>query len=395
MTAAAHRRRTRRQKTESIRVAVCIDTRDGPGRERLLGVYRYAQERNWELFLVRGHDTHALQQIAELRVDGAIFYDRPASFQRTVKGLGVVCVETGARNLELDDAAVFPDDTAIAEMAVKHLTDAGFEHLGYCGLVNSHPSSRRAESFVRAAIRIGITARTIEEPWPDGVAGLDSLIDWLRQEPKPAGVLAFDDKMAERVLASCRVAGIRVPDSIGVLGIGDDEVICELAYPRLSSVAVPTREIGRLAAERLESILQGRPPAKKALAVAPSEIVVRASTDRLPAAHPSVVAAIEFMRAGSHRAIGTEQVAGALGVSRRTLERRFQQDLGQTIHSYLVELRIRHAKQLLRQGDGALGEVARSCGYTGLSAFTQMFIAHVSCHPAAYRQRHKVGRMSR
>jgi LacI family transcriptional regulator len=174
---------------------------------------------------------------------------------------------------------------------------------------------------------------------------------------------------------------------VAVLGIGNDELICELSYPPLSSVALPTREIGRRAAEILESFLHYQPPAQRHWLIPPQEVIVRASTDRIPSAHPAVMAAMEFIRNKSHQPIGTDQVATAVGMPRRTLERRFQAALGKTVHDFLVEVRLRHARQLLRQSDAPLGEVARRCGYSALSAFTRMFTQCVGCHPEVYRKK--------
>jgi transcriptional regulator GlxA family with amidase domain len=122
------------------------------------------------------------------------------------------------------------------------------------------------------------------------------------------------------------------------------------------------------------------------------EVIIRASTDRLPSAHPAIMAAMEFIRANSNQSIGTDQVAGAVGIPRRTLERRFMATIGQTVHDFLIKMRLRRAKQLLRQSRASLGEVARQCGYSALSAFTRMFTACVGCHPEVYRKQYKEGK---
>lgn len=374
---------------EPLRVAVCIDSRDGPGRERLLAVYRYATEKNWRLFLVRREDAEAMEHLASLRLDGAILYDRETRLHRFLKKRGIVCVEAGTRNLGLDDAAAFSDSPAICRLAVEHLAAAGVRSFGYCGLATTASSRLRVEGFSRSVRERGSRASIFSETLADGEAKLSSLIQWLQELPKPAGILAYDDKLAERVLAGCRWAGLEVPGEVAVVGIGNDELICELAYPRLTSVALPTQEIGRRAAQLLETLLQGRRCAKRHWPMAPLEVVVRASTDRTPSAPPKIMAAIEFLRAQSHRPVGTDQVAAAVGLPRRTLERHFQAALGQTIHEFLVELRLRQAKQRLRQSDVSLSEIARQCGYSALSAFTRMFAAQAKCHPETYRRQYR------
>lgn len=376
----------------NLRIAVCIDTRDGPGRDRLLGVYRYALARGWRLFLLRSDDRRELRHVMAGGLDGAVLYDKAPALHRRLKQAGIPCVETGIRNLDLDDAAVYVDDEAVAAHAIQHLTSAGFEHFGYCGLAKNRVSAMRAECYRARARAVGATAAVFADTRCDGAADLEDLIAWLKAMPKPAGILAFDDKLAERVLAACRWADIRVPDEIGVLGIGDDELICDLAYPLLSSIALPTREIGRRAAEILDAIIVGRRPANPRCPLPPLEVVPRASTARFAARHPSVMAAVEFIRAQHHRPIGTEQVAAAIGVPRRTLERRFTSEMKATVHDFLVELRLNRAKRLLRQSLAPLAEISHACGYLAISSFTRMFQARTGMRPEAYRLKYRWSR---
>lgn len=372
-----------------FRVAVCIDTRDAPGRERLVGVYRYALERGWHLFLVRGDAAAACRQMAGLHPDGAILYDRDAALHRAFRRLRVATVEASARNLALDDAAVFADDTKIARMAAEHLIAAGFEHFAYCGMAASHQSLVRGERFREHLRRRGYQAAAFHGIWPDGEVALAPLVRWLRGMPKPSGLLASDDRVAERVLAACRWAGLRVSEEVGVLGTSNDELMCELTHPRLSSVALPAAEIGRRAAEMLDRLLTGRPVRRRHWRLPPLEVVARASTDRLSSADPAVAAAIEFIRASGRQPIGTDQVAAAARIPRRTLERRFAASTGRTIHQFLTDVRLRNAKQFLRHSDAPLHDVARHCGYLATSAFTRMFAARAGCHPEAYRRQYR------
>ncbi|PTX91383.1 substrate-binding domain-containing protein [Opitutus sp. ER46] len=384
---AASRKRVQKPRPGRLRVAVCIDTRDGPGRERLLGVYEYAVQRNWNLLLVRQDDAAGIERVIEMKVDGAILFDRSRHFHRQLRKHGVFCVETSARNLELDDAAVFVDDAAVGTVAAQHLESLGLEHFAYCGPDATHPPSvRRAASFAARLREKRFTVDTFAGVSATGDSQLSELSAWLRGLPKPTGILAFDDKIAERILAACRWAGLAVPEEIALVGAGNDELICELVEPGLSSVCIPTREIGRLAAEAIDAHYQGRAvPAQRSLP--PTEVVIRASSERLLVADPKVVAAIELIRARAHCPFGTDQIVDTIGIPRRTLERRFLASTGRTIHDFIIEFRLALAKQLLRRTHNTISEVARQSGYAALSAFTRMFVERVGCHPDAYRKR--------
>jgi LacI family transcriptional regulator len=370
------------------RVAVCIDTREGPARERLAAIYRYASQRKWQLSLIRHEDELNLRLLRGGKFDGAITFDRSESLLRTLRRRNILCVESAATHLPLADGAVFVDDDAIGRIAVDHLVAAGFERLAYCGLAGATVSNLRAESLLRHARARRLPVAVFEDRVPDGHAALEPLVRWIRQLERPVGMLAFDDRMAMRAVSGCRVAELRIPDDVGVLGIGNDDLLCELTEPTLSSVAVPTREVGRRAAEMLETMLQGSSVPKNRLALPPLDVVVRASTDRVASGDEMIAHAIEYLRANAHKPVGTDQVADALGVARRTLERRFHAATGRTLHHYLTELRLRHAKQRLRQFDQPLVEIAQECGYSALSAFIRMFQQATGRHPRSYRRAH-------
>lgn len=228
-----------------LRVAVCIDTREGPARERLAAIYRYATQCNWQLSLIRQDDELHLQLLRNGRFDGAITYDRSPALRALLRERGLVWIEASAAQLHDADGAVFVDDDAIGRAAVEHLAAAGFERFAYCGLAVAPVSRLRGAGLLRYARARRLPAQEFDDRYADGFVALESIIRWLKQTEVPVGVLAFDDRMAMRVLTACRVIKLRIPDDVGVLGIGNDELLCELMEPTLSSVAVPTREVGR------------------------------------------------------------------------------------------------------------------------------------------------------
>lgn len=368
------------------RVAVCIDTRDGPARERVFGVYEFATQRDWNLFLVRQDEEAAVQRVVEMKVHGAILYDRSEFFHRRLREEGVYCVETSARNLALDDAAVYVDDCAVAESAARHLLGLRLEHFAYCGLPSRFgPSSGRDVGFAGFLKKQGFVPSAFHYDGGDSDTSLALLARWLQTLPKPCGLFAFDDRMAERIFTVCRWAGLSVPGDIALVGVGDDELICELMTPGLSSVRIPTRTIGRRAAEIIEARLQGK-PFETRQELPPAELVVRASSERQLREDAGVAAAIALIKAKAHRPFGTAQLVEAVGIPRRTLERRFLASTGKTVHEYLVDYRLHLAKRMLRRSQGPINEVAQRCGYSALSAFTRMFMEREGCHPDYYRR---------
>lgn len=378
----------RRKQSKSLRVAVCIGTYDQWGRERLLGFRQFAQTRNWQLHRIRQDNRYVLdQEGARTSFDGAIVFDcLDQQFQAALKARSAVCVEIDSQNLHLADAAVYLDDAMIVRVKAEHLHAAGFEHLAFCGFANDRTSDARVDHFLKQTNGDG---HVFKDSLLDGSTDIAPLVRWLKTLPKPVGVLACDDRLGERVLAACRGAGIRVPDEVGVIGSGNDELICDMTQPRLSSVALPTRKIGWMGAKMLDRLMSGELVKKKWLALVPLDVINRGSTDKLPQVRPIVLKALEFMRAEYRHPVGVDQVADAAGVSRRTLDRMFGADMGRTVHDYFVELRMQHAKQLLRQTNIPFSHVPSQSGYLSLSAFVQTFAAHVKMSPREYREQHR------
>jgi LacI family transcriptional regulator len=321
-----------------------------------------------------------------MRVDGAILFNRNESFHRQLRRRGIICVETGSRNLPFDHAAVYVDDVAVGQEAYLHLESCGFDGFAYCGPPGGNASSsRRSCSFMTLARSEGHIVEDFPGDWIGNDPLFDSLTRWLTNLPKPCGVLAFDDKIAERIVAACRCAEISIPEDIGVLGVGNDELICELLEPQLSSVRIPLRQVGYRAAAVLEAIAQRRNVPKQQM-IRPLDVAVRASTDRLAECDPSVRAAIDVLKEHAHEPIGTEEIARLIRVPRRTLERHFKNQVGRTVHDVLVEFRIRMAKNLLSRTTESVGEIALRCGYLAKSAFIRMFEQEVGHRPDTYRR---------
>jgi len=210
-------------------------------------------------------------------------------------------------------------------------------------------------------------------------------MNWLKELPKPIGLLVFDDKLGERVLTACRWANISVPHQVAVIGIGNDELMCEVSYPTLSSFSLPSARFGMEAAKMLTQAMTGKKIKAPHLQIQPTGIITRGSTDTVAVEDELVKAAIQFVRAQAGKAIGVKQVAQALNVSRRTLDRRFAAALNRTIGDELKRVRLQLAQARLSDDSQSISEVARSCGYSTASAFSRAFHQNTSRWPSEYR----------
>lgn len=368
-------------------VAVCIDTRDGAGRNRLHGVAQHVRRLGWRMMLVRESGRAAAREVVRLAPDGILAYLADRWLLGAARDLGVPLVDTALGELEVP-MTVSLDNRAIGRLAAEHLRLAGLKHFGYCGVAGRQASEQRGASFAAA---LGVEALPcIAEPVPEGESQLGPLMDWLVRLPKPAGLLVFDDKLGERVLTACRWANLEVPRTVAVLGIGNDELMCEVSWPALSSISLPTSRLGLEAARMLAEAISGNSVVPAHRVFQPAGVVVRASTDVVAVEDSLIQAALRFLRAQAGHLIGVQQVAQALGVSRRTLDRRFTAALGRTVHEELARVRMQKARISLADKSRTIAEVARASGYSSAASFSRAFRQHTGQWPSEFREETRV-----
>ncbi len=363
-------------------VAVCIDTRDGAGRSRLHGVAQYLRRPGWRMLLVRHTGRAAAREVVRLQPDGVIAYIADRWLLAAARAQKIPLVDTAFGELAVP-MTVSLDNAAVARLAVEHFAQAGLKHVAYCGAKGRLASEQRRASL--AAALGGKKLAAFADAVSEGEADLEPLLRWLRQLPQPVGVLVFDDKLGERVLAACRAAQLAVPQQVAVLGIGNDELMCEVSSPTLSSVSFPTPRLGYEAAHLLAQALARKKIREPHRQVQPTGVVARGSTDLVAVEDTLVKDAAGFIRAQAGNLIGVKHVAQSLNVARRTLDRRFAAALGRTAREELLRVRMNQARALLADPAQTIAAIARACGYGTAASFSRAFRQHTGHWPSAHR----------
>lgn len=207
----------------------------------------------------------------------------------------------------------------------------------------------------------------------------------LRNLPKPVGVLSFSDMACADICIWCAMAGLSVPEDVAVLGIGNNQFDCELAAVRLSSMDMNREEQGRRAAILLQDLLSGKEPPEAPIMVPPKGIEVRRSTDILAVADPLVARAIRFMWDHLTAPLNVEDVAGEMGVARRKLERAFGKSLGRGVKEELRRKRLDLARQMLRETDLTVAEIADATCFGADMTLHRAFRSQFGITPRQFR----------
>jgi LacI family transcriptional regulator len=374
-------------------VALLIETSNAYARGLLRGIRAYIREhRSWSIYVGeyrRGEP--APYWLERWHGDGIIARIENAAIAEAVVASQVPAIDVSAARHVPNLLFVETDDAAIARLAADHLLERGFRHFGYCGDPRFNWSNWRAEQFHRRLEQAGFDCHLYQPspqrrgttPWDRERADLGA---WIRSLPKPVGVMACYDIRGREVLDVCRQLGISVPDEVALIGVDNDELICDLADPPLSSVIPDTRRTGYEAARLLDLLMAGQCELPQAHLIPPLGIAVRGSTDVLATDDVDISAAVRFIRAHASDGINVEDVLEAVPVSRRVLEARFKKLLGRTPHEEITRVQIERVKELLAETDLPLTAVAQRAGYKYVEYMSVAFKREAGLPPSQYRQ---------
>ena len=287
---------------------------------------------------------------------------------------------------------VTADLQAAAELAVEHLLDQGFRHFAYYAPMSLSFVEDHHQIFVRLLKDLGYSCDLLpayggKRPQAGWQKRQKKLERWLLNLPKPVAVLAWTGRRGREIIYACRALGLSVPEQVAVLGADDDTLLCETCNPPLSGVALTSEQIGFEAAAMLDRLLHGAKPPAKPLLIAPSRVIVRQSTDTLAIDDEDVARAIAFIRGHASRPLQVHDILKAVPVSRRSLDRRFQQVIGRTPAEEIRRVHLERAKQLLADTDMPIPKVAAAAGFQSREYLARAFKVETGLSPRQYRNR--------
>jgi len=287
---------------------------------------------------------------------------------------------------------IYSDQRAVAHLIADHLLERGFRRFAYFGYRRSPItgfSAERAVAFgqrVRSAgcplwMRLGPYEN--HRQW-ESLQG--RLRAWLESLPKPVGLMAANDKAARQVLEACRAGGIRVPEEIAVVGVDNDEMLCQLCNPPLSSVEQDAKRIGFQAAALLDRMMAGAKPRRLKYVIVPEGLKVRRSSDIIAVEDENVAAALALIRSNASSGIKVDDVVAQVAISRSQLERSFKAVVGRTIHDEIRRVRLEQAKRLLLETPLPVKQIAVRCGFRTVQHLTAIFREFEGVAPATFRR---------
>jgi LacI family transcriptional regulator len=388
-------------KPRTPQVALLIETSTEYGRGLLRGIVRYSRHHGlWSLYLAPSHLEKTLPNAGTWHGDGIIARIRSSTTERILRESGVPFVASNpSESCFPKEDNVFGEirtaGESVACMAATHLAERGLRHFAYCGFSHCQWSAFRERAFVEFLKGRGFSCATYHVEaggWLQRTHWIEAweheqpiVTHWLRALPKPVGIMACNDVCGREVLQACATAGLHVPDDVAVIGVDNDDMMCELSSPPLSSIALDLEKAGYAAAGILDHLMRGRRTRSRVVFVRPTHVATRRSTDFIAQDDPVVATALRIIRDDSRLGIGVPQLVERVGVPRRTLERRFARAVGRSILGEITGNRIEQAKRLLLETDLACYKVGMAAGFGSVKSFTRTFRQNLGCPPERFR----------
>lgn len=359
-----------------------------------IGEYLQAAQCDWDIYF-EDDFRYRLDSLKNWKGDGIIAdFDNP-EVEELLKETDIPMVAIGGSYHHKDDYPRLPyvatDNAALVKLAYEHLKRKGLPQFAFYGLPEtsySRWSMEREHAFIEQVRSDGYHPHvnqglcTTAELWDTAQQNLET---WLKELPKPIGIIAVTDSRARHLLQACDHLNILVPEEISVIGIDNESMARYLNRTALSSVTQGCKQMGYEAAKILHRMLSGYSVENSLVIVDPIGVEERQSTDYRALRDPYVIQAMHYIRHNACRGIKVAQVVDSIGISRTNLETRFIEEVGCSMHEQLHMTKFYRACELVTSTDLAFDEISRICGYPSVQYMYTVMRKNIGMTPGEYR----------
>ena len=326
-----------------------------------------AKERGWAIHVsaVGGLGITATELIRAWNPDGCLVYAAlPSGLRGNFGAWHCAIVALNTPRPVHGVTSIVHDSDGTGVLAARELSSLGIDNFAFFSTMPDQPFSKgRLKSFCR---ELGRRGRKVAK-YTDGPVG-----DWLASLPKPCGIFAANDLMAELITSEAFARGIAIPNDIMLLGCDDNPQICEHAEVSISSIRLDAPRCAALAVNALERIMDGKPYDGETI-YGDIGITRRASTRAIAGHPPQIAAALEYIRLNAFSGITATDVLKRFSGSRRSMEYRFRKATGRSILEEILAVRLAEVERLLADPMVQIGSIASRTGYASESFLSHLF----------------------
>lgn len=373
----------------------------------MAGINEYIRTKgDWQLIIWPDSSLESLEFLRQRGCQGVFASIQTSTKAQQLLGLGMPVIAVSALQTMLDLPFISADSEQVARTAFEYLTRKNFTNFAFFGLTEARWSRERMQHFSQLVEQAGgrlhvyqneqisITSETtpFAKLWIDTILnkGQQELVSWLSQLPKPIAILASCDILACHMSNVALEAGFHIPDEVAILGVNNDQALCNICDPPLSSIAFNFKKAGYDASRLLDALINGQESMQgQWVRILPSYVKSRGSTDIFAIDDPDVVLALKYIRKNRHEALQVDDVARHACVSKRSLQMKFQRILGRSVHDEIIHAHFEIARALLIETDLPIDKVAMRSGFHYTTNMRRAFKEITGLLPHKYRQSHR------
>lgn len=390
-------------RSDTYKIILLIDFAEEYSKALLKGIAKYSREHGPWIFCrmpLFHRETVGIEGILkwalEWGTDGIIgqFYNDPNIGKIINAGIPVIAQDFKKRFDEIPN--ITGAHREAGEMGADYFLKKGFKHFAFYGFKDIVWSQERAEGFEDRVTQAGYKVHYFEhkmarqsELWYYRPASIGK---WLKSLPKPIALMACDDNQGQHITEACRLYGIRIPEEMAVLGVDNDEMICEFSDPPLSSISQDAEKGGYDAARLLDHLIKNGMHDFHDIIVKPTQVITRHSTDIYATNDDHIATSLKYIHQNIDKNLHVDEVVKQVPLSRRALEKRFLEVMGYPIYKYIYNLRIEKFTQKLLDTDMSVFEIALDMGLSDSKNIARQFRQVKGCSPSEYRNQHLAGK---
>lgn len=381
------------------RVALFIETSSAYGRDILMGINEYMRTHQpWSVYLDHSDfESKPLHWVTSAPWDGILSRLTDPEVCRSFRDRHIPVVDLNDLTTELGFPWIGSDHFAIGKLAADTLFERGLRRFAFCGFSKTLWSDNRKAGFLSAIESHGCSVKVYEVPSRSYYnrrqdTNVREFKKWLSSLQKPVGIMASNDVRAVHLLDACYQAGIVVPDEVAVIGVDNEDILCNVCLPPLSSVVPSTSQIGYQAARLLDDLMSGAKSTPLRILIPPKGIVERLSSDTLAINDQLVRESVIFIRENARLGCRVTDLLKKFSISRTALEIRFKNAIGRSPSKVILSQKIRTVQSLLLESDYTLEKISEVTGFKYHEHMNTAFKREVGITPAAWK---KVRRFSR
>lgn len=381
------------------RVGILVERQRAYGRSICLGISRFAQEHpDWSMRILEWADADTPRQLREF--DGFIVRILNDQLAQTFLNTGKPVVDVFHEREWPGVSSVDQHARIVGQLAARHFIEHKFTQFAFCGFNGRSYSDKRRAAFIRC-LRLNHFDCSVYDSPPSAVSDFDNTIirqerlsfgtdnrrleKWIRSLPKPVAVFCSHDLRAYQLIELCRRSGIRIPEEVSVLGVDNDELVCNFVTPTLSSIDLNGDLVGYTAATVLADQLASPSIPPCHIRITPSRLISRQSTQTYPIDPPWLSDALVFIRGNVTRHLTAADVFAHVERSHTLVARAFKEKLGTTVQREIKRSRLNVAKRLVSSTNLPLTEIAQRAGFGSLQYFCTSFTATFGKSPSSFR----------